>query len=156
MSKFNLSAIVTAFEIGIRLLNQFNQDISVPKWLAPFGLAGLLSLLTVIWPWLQKGSVLALIIGYLTMGFLIINLMILFTLAHLPGQAVKLASAKSDQAGKLLVELLGAGLGVMLQSSVSFAVQGVAQIKAVVLKAIHPKTKSTTPQKLLDSSVAWG
>ncbi|MBW4549926.1 MAG: hypothetical protein KME35_02225 [Aphanocapsa sp. GSE-SYN-MK-11-07L] len=155
MSRFNLSAIVTAFEIGIRLLTQFNQDISVPKWLAPFGLAGLLALLTVIWPWMQKGSVLALLIGYLTMGFLIINLLILFALAQLPGQAVKLSSA-SDRAGKLLLEMLGAGLGVMLKSSVSAVVQGAVQIKAVVLKTIQQKSKATPLQKLLGSSVAWG
>jgi hypothetical protein len=156
MSRFNLSEIVTAFEIGLRLLAQFNQDISVPKWLTPFGLAGLLTLLMVIWPWMQKGSILALVIGYLTMGFLLVNLAILFALAHLPGQTVKLCSDKSNQAGKLLIELLGAGLGVMVKSSVSVVVQGAVQIKAVVLKAIQQKSKGATLQKLLGSSVAWG
>jgi hypothetical protein len=148
MSEFNLSVIVTAFAIGIHLLMQFNQDISVPKWLAPFGLGGLLAILIVILPWIQKGSFLAFVAGYLAMGFLVINLVILFTLAHLPGQAVKLSSASSRKAGMILIKLLGAGLIVLSKSILESVVWGIAQVKTWI--SCHSK-QGTGSQKLLES-----
>jgi hypothetical protein len=153
MSEFNLSVIVTAFAIGIHLLIQFNQDISVPKWLAPFGLSGLLAVLVVILPWIQKGSVLAFVAGYLVMGFLVINLVILFTLAHLPGQAVKLASASNSKAGAILLGWLGTGLVVLLKFMISLLVWGMTQVKMWILAQ---RTKGIVPQKLLRSAIAWG
>ncbi len=153
MSEFNLSVIVTAFAIGIHLLMQFNQDIAVPKWLAPFGLSGLLAVLMVILPWIQKGSFLAFVAGYLMIGFLVINLVVLFSLAHLPGQAVKLSSANSGKAGMILIGCLGTGLVVLLKSFMSLIAWGMTQVKTW---ASDQSTKDTVPQKLLGFGIAWG
>ncbi len=155
MSEINLTAILSAFAIAVHLLMQFNQNIALPKWLAPFGLGGLLALLMLMLPWIQKGSALAFVVGYLTIAFLMINLAILFTLAHLPGKTVKLSLA-SRKAGTLLLEVVGTGFGVLLKALMTLIAKGMVQMTAVVLNAIDKRTKGTAPQKLLGSSLAWG
>ncbi|MBW4551502.1 MAG: hypothetical protein KME35_10380 [Aphanocapsa sp. GSE-SYN-MK-11-07L] len=99
----HLSVNATAFAIVIHLLMRFNHDISLPKWLVRFSLGGLLALLMLLLPWIQKESVLAFAVGHLAIGVLILNLAILLTLAHLPGKVVTLSSVRSDQAGTLLL-----------------------------------------------------
>ncbi len=155
MPEFKPSIVVTVLVLGLSLLLQFNQDIVLPKWLTPFGLGGLLALLMLMLPWMQKGSPLAFVVGYLAIAFLMINLTILFTLAHLPGKTVKLSSA-SRKAGSLLLEIVGAGFGVLLQTLIRLAGQGIAQMTAVMLNAIDKRTKGTAAQKLLGTSLAWG
>jgi hypothetical protein len=139
MPEFKLAAIATTFALAVRLLLQFNQDISIPKWLAPFSLTGLLALMMLLLPWIQKGSALAFVVGYVAIAFLVINLLILFTLAHLPGKVVKFASESGSQAGAIVVGAVGTGLGVLLKSSVGFLGQRMVQITAFVLSALYPK-----------------
>jgi hypothetical protein len=108
-------AIAFAFITG--LLMQFNQDMALPKWLTPLSLGGLLSVLVVLLPWIEKGSFAAIAIGYLLMGLSIINLAIVFSLAHFPGQTVIGLSSRSNKAGLLLLQMVGVGLAVMLKAS---------------------------------------
>jgi hypothetical protein len=94
-------------------------------------------------PWIQKGSALAFVVGYVAIAFLVINLLILFTLAHLPGKVVKFASESSSQAGAIVVGAVGTGLGLMLKASVGFLGQRMVQMTAFVLSAIYPKKQIT-------------
>jgi hypothetical protein len=157
MPECHQSVVVTAFFLGLSLLLQFNQDIALPKWLAPFSLSGLLALLMIILPWMQKGSVLAFVVGYLAIGFLVINLVILFTLAHLPGQTIKLSSA-SHQAGTILIGVLGIGLSLLLKSLGRCLGQAVAQLGLWVLRAWTSHRSASHPvlQKRLEHGIAWG
>jgi len=44
---------------GIHMLKQFTQGLSLPRWLAPLGMVGVLSTLDKLLPSMQKGSLLA-------------------------------------------------------------------------------------------------
>jgi hypothetical protein len=156
MPEFKLAAIATIFALAVRLLLQFNQGIALPKWLAPFSLTGLLALMMLLLPWIQKGSALAFVVGYVAIGFLVLNLLVLFSLAHLPGKVVKLSSSRSRKAGAMLLGLVGRGLGMLLKTSVGFVAQGMAHISAVVMNAISQRTSGTASQKLLGSGIVWG
>ncbi len=155
MSNINLSAVMIVFAVAVHLLMQFNQDISVSKWLTPFSLTGLLALLMLLLPWMQKGSVVAFMAGYLAIGFLVINLLVLFSLAHLPGQAVKLSSANSVKAGAILLKVLGTGLIMFLSSLVRRLGQGIAQVTMLLLRAwtADGNASQPIPQKLLESGI---
>jgi hypothetical protein len=139
MPEFKLAAIATTFALAVRLLVQVNQGISIPKWLAPIGLTGLLALLMLLLPWMQKGSGLAFVVGYVAIAFLVINLAVLSTLAHLPGTMVKMTSASSSQAGAIVLGAVGTGLRVMFKSSAGFLGQRMVQMTAFVLSALYPK-----------------
>lgn len=155
MPEFNQSNVVTAFVLGLSLLLQFNKEMALPKWLAPFSLSGLLAVVMLMLPWMQKGSVLAFVIGYLAIGFLVLNLVILFSLAHLPGQIVKLSSA-SSQAGSIVISVLASGLGMVLKSLVRHLVQGVAQLTRLGLRAwASYRNANLGLQKRLGSGIAW-
>ncbi len=122
MPKCHQSVVVTAFVLGLSLLLQFNQNIALPNWLAPFSLAGLLSVMQGIFPSIQRGSLPAFVIGYLLMGVLIFNMAVLFTLAHLPGKMVALSSPISSKAGLVVLGLLGTGLWLLLKGLINLLV----------------------------------
>jgi hypothetical protein len=117
MPATKLPMLATAFAFITGLLMQFNQDIALPNWLAPLSLGGLLSVLVVLLPWIEKGSFAAIVMGYLLVALATINLAILFGLAHFPGQTVIGLSSRSTKAGLLLLQMVGIGLAVMLKAS---------------------------------------
>jgi hypothetical protein len=122
MSECHQSIVVTAFVLGLSLLLQFNQDLAPPRWLAPFSLSGLLSVMKQIFPQIQKGSLPAFVMGYLLMGVLVFNMTVLFTVAHLPGKAVVLASPISAKAGLIVLGLLGTGLFLLMKGLIKLLV----------------------------------
>jgi hypothetical protein len=122
MPEFNQSVVVTAFILGLTLLLQFNQDLALPRWLAPFSLRGLLLVMQGIFPQIQRGSMPAFVIGYLLMGVLVFNMVVLFTLAHLPGKMVILSSSLSAKAGLILLGLMGTGLFLLMKGLVNLLV----------------------------------
>jgi hypothetical protein len=79
MPKLSLSAVVAGFVMVSALLIKFNQDTVVPDGLSAFRLGGLLGLLLVILPWIQKGDILAFIFGYILIAILLFNAFILFS-----------------------------------------------------------------------------
>ncbi len=131
MPECHQSVVVTAFVLGLSLLLQFNQDLALPKWLAPFSLGGLLSVMKEMFPEIQKGSLPAFAIGYLLMGVLVFNMAVLFTVAHLPGKMVILSSSLSAKAGLILLGLLGTGLFLMLKGLFIFVVGLVNTLRLV-------------------------
>jgi hypothetical protein len=137
--KLPLLAIAFAFVTG--LLMQFNQDMTLPRWLAPLSLGGLLSVLVVLLPWIEKGSFVAIAIGYLLMGLSIMNLAMVFGLAHFPGQTVIGLSSRSTKAGLLLLQMVGVGLAVMLKAS-AWLVIG---LMAMLVWGWHSQKDSDSP-----------
>jgi hypothetical protein len=135
MSGFHQSAVVTAFVLGLSLLLQFNQEIALPNWLAPFSLDRLLSVMKGIFPSIQRGSWPAFVVGYLLIGVLVFNMMVLFTVAHLPGKLVALASPISTKAGLVILGLVGTGLFILLKALFDFLVWLMIEIKAAYHRA---------------------
>jgi hypothetical protein len=146
MSECHQSVLVTAFVLGLSLLLQFNQNLVLPKWLAPFGLSRLLSIMQRIFPQIQKGSVPACVIGYLLMGMLVFNMVVLFSLAHLPGKAVVLSSPISTKAGLILLGLFGTGLWLLLKGLFNALVSLVNAIR--YSWASHQSNRRSLPDDL--------
>jgi hypothetical protein len=153
MPKFNQSVVVTAFVLGLILLLQFNQDLALPRWLAPFSLGRLLSIMQGIFPQIQRGSLPAFVIGYLLMGVLVFNMAVLFTVAHLPGKMVALSSPISAKAGLVVLGLLGTGLWLLLKGLVNLLV---GLVKAIRLAWTNYQSDRRRVSCYLNGSVMIG
>jgi hypothetical protein len=154
MPEFNQSIVVTAFVLGLSLLLQFNQNLALPKWLAPFSLGVLLSVMQGIFPQIQKGSLPAFVMGYLLMGILIFNMTVLLTVAHLPGKIVALSSPISTKAGLVVLGLLGTGLWLLMKGLINLLVE---LVKAIRLAwGNYQRDRRTVPCYLNESGMIGG
>jgi hypothetical protein len=151
MSGFHQSVVVTAFVLGLGLLLQFNQEIALPNWLAPFGLDRLLSVMNRVFPAIQRGSWLAFVVGYLLIGVLMFNMMVLFTIAHLPGKLVALSSPLSAKAGLVMLGLLGTGLFLLLKALFNGLAWVIVELKAAYH---HAKTSGDSMPRYLKGAIS--
>jgi hypothetical protein len=115
MSKLDIDILIMAFVMGVHLLKDFHKGICLPEWLAPLNMAGIVSVLLLLVPLAQKGSLLAFLAGYVLMGVLIVNFLVLVVFALIPGNKITADSPATVQTGKILMQLLGRGLMVLVQ-----------------------------------------
>jgi hypothetical protein len=141
MPEFSLSAVAAAFTFAALLSSQFHQDMALPKQFAAFNLGGL-ALLVAILPWIQKGSFLAFVVGYMLVAVLLVNMLFLFAVAHLPGQHRVSLSTASAKAGSILLKMVGAGLVVCFQMLLKLVVWGWTQIQTGILWLALPKLQT--------------
>jgi hypothetical protein len=80
MSDLNMTAVVLGFALVIALFTKLHRRMSVPAWLSPLKLDGLVGVLEMIMPWIQKGKALAFVVGYLVMVLLLLNASLLVVL----------------------------------------------------------------------------
>jgi hypothetical protein len=71
--------------------------------------------------------------GYLLVATLLVNMLVLFAIAHLPGQQRVSLSSASDKACTILLKMLGAGLVVWFRALLKALSCGWAQVQALVL-----------------------
>jgi hypothetical protein len=154
MSECHQSIVVTAFVLGLSLLLRFNQDLTLPRWLSPFSLGGLLSIMQGIFPKIQRGSIPAFVMGYLLMGVLVFNMVVLFTVAHLPGKVVVLSSSLSAKSGLILIGLLGTGLWLLIKGLFNLLVGLVNSIR--LAWASYQNNRGVIPHYLNQSAVIGG
>jgi hypothetical protein len=115
MSKLDIDILIMAFVMGVHLLRDFHTGICLPEWLAPLNMAGIVSVLLLLVPMAQKGSLLAFLAGYVLMGVLIVNFLVLLVFALIPGNPIIADSPATAQTGKILIRLLQKGSMVLMQ-----------------------------------------
>ena len=116
MGEFDFFTTITVVVLMLHLLQLASQKMTGPKWLAPFGLAWVISGLLCLMPLAEKGSAVALAVSYLLISALIINIAVLYLCSRLPNHFVPLKFTEVELMGGFMLKLMGAGLGVIGQT----------------------------------------
>lgn len=131
---------------GLHLLKQFAQGISLPQWLAPLSMVGVVSILDKLLPSVQKGSLLAGLGSYLLIGILIVNLLALSLFLYLPGKWVTSTTPAVAQSGRVLLKLLLMGCLVVLKNLVTFSLKVVFDVIVLLFAVLTYPPRETTCQ----------
>jgi hypothetical protein len=127
MPQFDIYITSLAFVFGVYVLITYNQDASFQGWLAPFNVGGALSAL-VLTAFADKGSLSTFGIGFLLLGVLILNTLVMYFASLLPGQMVTFKSPASKRLGGLLVRVLGIGLFTLVRNLITLLVQWIGSL----------------------------
>jgi hypothetical protein len=109
-------AVVVA---SVYLLQNATKDLSLCRWLAPFSLGWVIACLIFIYPFILKGSWVAMGAGYLLMGILIVNTLILSVMSKIPRQVVSFKSQGLEKMGFIFIGFLFAGVVVLLKNGLT-------------------------------------
>jgi hypothetical protein len=109
-------AVVVA---SVYLLQNATKDLSLCRWLSPFSLGWVIASLIFIYPFILKGSWVAMSAGYLLMGILIVNTLILSAMSKMPRQVVSFKSQGLEKMGFIFTGFLFAGVIVLLKNGLT-------------------------------------
>jgi hypothetical protein len=109
-------AVVVA---SVYLLQNATKDLSLCRWLSPFSLGWVIASLIFIYPFILKGSWVAMGAGYLLMGILIVNTLILSVMSKMPRQVVSFKSQGLEKMGFIFIGYLFAGVVVLLKNGLT-------------------------------------
>jgi hypothetical protein len=101
---------------SVYLLRDATKDLSLCRWLSPFSLGWAIACLMFIYPFILKGSWVAMGAGYLLMGVLIVNTLILSVLSKMPRQVVSFKSQGLETVGLIFTGFVFAGVAVLLKN----------------------------------------
>lgn len=121
---------------GFHLLKQFTEGMSLPRWLAPLSMVGVLSTLDKLLPSMQKGSFLAGLGSYLLIGILIVNLLALSLFLYLPGKLVTSTTPAVAQSGRTLLKLLLMGCLVVVKNVVIHSLKLAFDLTVLLIAAL--------------------
>ncbi len=114
MLDLDLYAVIAVFMVGsINLLKCSKHEITLNKWLSPFGIGWILSGLTMFLPMLQKGAFGVIAVVYFLMGALIVNTLVLSFCSKLPNRLVDMKSLTIEMMGGVMLRLIGTGVFVV-------------------------------------------
>jgi hypothetical protein len=109
-------AVVVA---SVYLLQNAMKDVSLCRWLSPFSLGWVIASLIFIYPFVLKGSWIAMGAGYLLIGVLIVNTLILSVMSKMPRQVVSFKSQGLEKMGLIFTGFLFAGVIVLLKNGLT-------------------------------------
>jgi hypothetical protein len=101
---------------SVYLLQNATKDLSLCRWLSPFSLGWVIASLMLVYPFILKGSWMAMGVGYLLMGVLIVNTLILSLLSFMPRHLVSFKSQGLEKMGLIFTGFLFAGVIVLLKN----------------------------------------
>jgi hypothetical protein len=105
-------AVVVA---SVYLLQSATKDLPLCRWLSPFSLGWIIAGLMLIYPFVLKGSWMAMGAGYLLMGVLIINTLVLSLVSKMPSQMISYKSEGLEKVGLMFTGFICAGLVVLFK-----------------------------------------
>jgi hypothetical protein len=106
-------AVVVA---SVYLLQDATRDLSLCRWLFPFSLGWSIAGLVFVYPFILKGSWVAMGAGYLLMGALIVNTLILSIMSKMPHRFVSFKSQGLEKMGLIFIGFLFAGVVVLIKN----------------------------------------
>ncbi|WP_404784978.1 hypothetical protein [Altericista sp. CCNU0014] len=113
-------AVVVA---SVYMLQSSTKDLSLCRWLSPFSLGWVIACLLFIHPFVLKGSWVAMGIGYVLMGALIANTLILSVMSLMPRQVVGFKSKGLETVGLLFTSCIFTGLFLLLKNGFAVLVE---------------------------------
>jgi hypothetical protein len=124
----NWIAVVIA---SVYLIQNATKDLSLCPWLSPFSLGWVIASLLFLYPFILKGSWIAMGAGYLLMGALIANTLILSVMSLMPRRVVDFKSKGLETIGLLFTSCIFTGLAIILKNGLTALIQ--------LLYAIHQR-----------------
>jgi hypothetical protein len=106
-----IAVVVTS----VYLLQDATKDLPLCRWLSPFSLGWIIAALMVIYPFVLKGSWMAMGAGYLLMGVLIVNTLILSLGSKMPSRIISYKSEGLEKVGLMFTGFICAGLVVVFK-----------------------------------------
>lgn len=107
---------------SLYLLRASMKEVHLCHWLSPLHLGWIITGLLFIFPFIQKGSWLAMGVGYVLMGVLIVNTLILGFLSVLPNRLVSVKSKGIESMGFVIMSVLCTGLWLIVKRSLGVLV----------------------------------
>ncbi len=107
-------AVVVA---SVYLLQSATEDVSLCRWLSPFSLGWVIASLMFIYPFVLKGSWLAMGAAYLLMGALITNTLILSVMSIVPQRFVDFKSKGLETIGLVYTGCIFTGFVLLLKKA---------------------------------------
>jgi hypothetical protein len=116
----NWIAVVVA---SVYLLQSSTKDLALCRWLSPFSLGWVIASLIFIYPFILKGSWIAMGAGYFLMGALITNTLILSVMSLVPARIVDFKSEGLETMGLLFTSCIFAGLFLLLKKGFAVLIE---------------------------------
>ncbi len=130
----NWIAVVVA---SVYLLQTSTKDLSLCRCLSPFSLGWVIASLMFIYPFILKGSWIAMGAGYLLMGALITNTLILSIMSLMPRRVVDFKSKGLESMGLLFTSCIFTGLFLLLKKGFAVLMES--------LKTMRQRQQVVTP-----------
>jgi hypothetical protein len=100
---------------SVYLLQNATKDLPMGRWLSVFSLGWIIAGLMSILPFALKGSWMAMGAGYLLMGVLIVNTLVLSAASKTPEQFISYKSKGLETVGLMFFSFVSAGLVVLVK-----------------------------------------
>jgi hypothetical protein len=105
-------AVVVA---SVYLLQDATKALPLCRWLSPFSLGWIIASLILIYPFVLKGSWMAMGAGYLLMSVLIVNTLVLSLVSKMPSRVISYKSEGLEKVGLMFTGFVFAGLVVLFK-----------------------------------------
>jgi hypothetical protein len=128
-------AVVVA---SVYLLQSSTKDLSLCRWLSPFSLGWVIASLIFIYPFISKGSWFAMGAGYLLMGALITNTLILSAMSLMPRRVIGFKSKGLETVGLLFTSCIFTGFVLLLKKGFAVLMELFKTMRQRQLKIVTP------------------
>jgi hypothetical protein len=128
-------AVVVA---SVYLLQNSTKDLSLCRWLSPFSLGWVIASLMLIYPFILKGSWIAMGAGYFLMGALITNTLILSIMSLMPRRVVDFKSKGLETMGLLFTSCIFTGLVLLLKKGFAVLLEWFKTMRQRQLRVVTP------------------
>jgi hypothetical protein len=128
-------AVVVA---SVYLLQSSTKDLSLCRWLSPFSLGWVIASLIFIYPFISKGSWFAMGAGYLLMGALITNTLILSAMSLMPRRVIGFKSKGLETVGLLFTSCIFTGFVLLLKKGFAVLMELFKTMRQRQLKVVTP------------------
>jgi hypothetical protein len=105
-------AVVVA---SVYLLQNATKDLPMGRWLSPFSVGWIIAALMLIYPFVLKGSWMAMGAGYLLMGMLMVNTLVLSLVSKMPSRVISYKSEELEKVGLMVTGFICAGLVLLFK-----------------------------------------
>jgi hypothetical protein len=105
-------AVVVA---SVHLLQNATKDLPLCRWLSPFSIGWIIAGLILIYPFVLKGSWIGMGVGYLLMGMLMVNTLVLSLVSKMPSRVISYKSEGLEKVGLMFTGFICAGLVVVFK-----------------------------------------
>jgi hypothetical protein len=128
-------AVVVA---SVYLLQNATKDLSLCRWLSPFSLGWVIASLIFIYPFISKGSWFAMGAGYLLMGALITNTLILSAMSLMPRRVIGFKSKGLETVGLLFTSCIFTGFVLLLKKGFAVLMELFKTMRQRQLRVVTP------------------
>jgi hypothetical protein len=122
----------------VYLLQSSTKDLSLCRWLSLFSLGWVIASLIFIYPFISKGAWFAMGAGYLLMGALITNTLILSAMSLMPRRVIGFKSKGLETVGLLFTSCIFTGFVLLLKKGFAVLMELFKTMRQRQLRVVTP------------------